>query len=148
MGKSRSRARGWGYLHHLLILISISQGLSEAELSLPSFWQPWLALGPAPLALSRCHPNLHNPCTSCPSFSQPESPTNTQYSAVEIISFYVSLVDNHKTKPNHWSPHKSGLALSRRAQRWPSWALLVPMQSGQGADGDGWEGIQQRDSAL
>lgn len=38
---------------------------------------------------------------------QQESYKYTEYSAVEIICFYVSPVDNHKTKPNHSSPHKS-----------------------------------------
>lgn len=32
----------WGYWHHFLVLISISQGPSEAGLALPWFWQPWL----------------------------------------------------------------------------------------------------------
>lgn len=102
-------------MHHLLILINISQGLSEAGLSLPWLWQLWLSLGSVPPALP-CPVliPIYTPLYFVPfPLTARKSHKHTQYSAVEIIPFYVSLADNHKAKTNHWSLHNSGLALSR-----------------------------------
>lgn len=77
---------------------------------LPLLWQHQGPLAcesaraaPIPIS-SQCAPLLYSALAL---LTARDSYKDTEYSAVEIICFYVSPVDNHKTKPNYSSPHKS-----------------------------------------